>query len=392
MFRAGRQYLTVAELRDAHRSYCNEYQIEMDFSVIEGSLTRAEILKTNDHHYLFVYSYFYYYFVARHLRDHLSGPEGQERLGFLVANIHQEESANILAFLTYLAKDRIVIDSMLTRARGVYSDIAPATLEQDAQFFNALFADVPRRVFEDRPSKETRNQINKELDKESRNSERVGRRSNVSVNSDINVAFKTIQILGQLIRNFSGSLPGDQKAEIAKECYLLGLRTLSTLLNILNTHQEILVTRISEALYANKKPSRELKREQTERQARRYLGIIIDALTALVCKKISDAVGSETLRQTIEYVRSEGNTAAFNLIDISIKLDHFGRYPMEEIARFVGRFKDGALAINVLRDLVVLDLYKLPRKREIRQVVCDQLGLEYRKVARATQAKVKFQG
>jgi hypothetical protein len=65
---------------------------------------------------------------------------------------------------------------------------------------------------------------------------------------------------------------------------------------------------------------------------------------------------------------------------------------MEEIAEFAKRFKDGALGMNVLRDLVVMDLYQLPRTREVKQRVCGHLGLEYRKVVRAAQAKVKFEG
>jgi hypothetical protein len=43
----------------------------------------------------------------------------------------------------------------------------------------------------------------------------------------INVAFKTIQILGQILRNYYGSMKGDKKLELVKECYSLGLRVAS---------------------------------------------------------------------------------------------------------------------------------------------------------------------
>src|SRR5205807_4352990 len=52
----------------------------------------------------------------------------------------------------------------------------------------------------------------------------------------INIAVKTLQVLGQILRNSPGSLRGDLKVAITKESYKVGLRTLRVLLSIAETN------------------------------------------------------------------------------------------------------------------------------------------------------------
>src|ERR1019366_9435765 len=46
----------------------------------------------------------------------------------------------------------------------------------------------------------------------------------------MNIAFKTLQVLGQALRNFPNVLKADLKTRVAQECYSLGLRVLSVVL------------------------------------------------------------------------------------------------------------------------------------------------------------------
>jgi hypothetical protein len=47
-----------------------------------------------------------------------------------------------------------------------------------------------------------------------------------------NAAFKTIQILGQVLKNFTGSLRGGPKRQLMEECYGLGLRVLGNIFRV----------------------------------------------------------------------------------------------------------------------------------------------------------------
>ena len=61
---------------------------------------------------------------------------------------------------------------------------------------------------------------------------------------NINAAFKTIQIMGQILRNFGGSTPGDLKYELARNCNALGLRILSCFLRLLGESKDILIEKL----------------------------------------------------------------------------------------------------------------------------------------------------
>jgi hypothetical protein len=389
MFDLDRQYLTNEELAQLHETYCAAYDLDLTFMAIEKALIQADILKRVESRYWFRYAYCYFYFFARHLRDRLNTPEGVQRVNQLIDEIYRDDNANILAFLTYLAKDSLVIDAIRAKANGIYVDRVPASLEDDSAFFGKLLAEIPKRVYSDRPSKESRRELNRALDDASRSG-----KSNESASKGVddalrlNVAFKTLQILGQVIRNFPGSLLAEQKKDIAEECYLLGLRSMSMILKLMEENAEGLIATITEHIYGKADKPKELTKKRAEDGVRRFIAWLIDLFAVSVVKRISGSVGSETLRKTFEAVRVKGNTTAFDLIDISIKLDHFARFPEEEIEQFVKTSGDRVLAMQVLRDLVVMHFYRYPREFRVKQRCCNKVGLEYQSIARLEHMKV----
>ncbi|MBL7077933.1 MAG: hypothetical protein ISS31_10720, partial [Kiritimatiellae bacterium] len=59
----------------------------------------------------------------------------------------------------------------------------------------------------------------------------------------LNAALKTLQIMGQILRNFPGSMEGDLKHDIGLACCRLGLRTLSAGFDLVRLNKdEILET------------------------------------------------------------------------------------------------------------------------------------------------------
>jgi len=385
----GRQHLTTAELLDLHEAYCTEYQLDLRFEAMEKAMVTADIMKKTDGRYCFRYSYFNFYFYARHLRDRLNSAEGRTKLKDLVDHVYLEENSNVLAFLTYLSRDPVVIEAILEKAKILYADKPAATLESDAAFFGTLFEEIPRRVFQDRPARETRIEINKALDRVKHNGDSAASKTVNAADEkefndvlQMNVAFKTLQILGQVIRNFPGSLPGIQKAAIARECYLLGLRTLSVFLELLVSNQDAIVEILSKKIYADSKEQNQPSEKRAEKAARRLLAWLIDLISTSTLRRISSAVGNETLRRTFETVRAGADTPAFDLIDISIKLDHFTHFPEEEIEALSKKSELNSLAMQVLRDLIVIHFYRFPRDFKTKQRCCGQVGLEYRAVAR----------
>jgi hypothetical protein len=144
---------------------------------------------------------------------------------------------------------------------------------------------------------------------------------------------------------------------------------------------------IADHVYGKGETPKEVTKERAENAARRFIAWLIEVFAVSVVKRVSGAVGSETLRKTFEAVRLAGDTTAFDLIDISIKLDHFAKFPEEEIEMFVKTSGHRVLAMSVLRDLVMMHFYRFPRDYKVKQRCCDKVGLEYRAIARLEQMK-----
>src|SRR5690606_8405990 len=71
----------------------------------------------------------------------------------------------------------------------------------------------------------------------------------------INRAFKTIEILGQILKNYSGSMKGDLKSRLARECVSLSLRSMNYFLRLIDTNLEGLVADVAENYVTEEKIS-----------------------------------------------------------------------------------------------------------------------------------------
>jgi hypothetical protein len=64
----------------------------------------------------------------------------------------------------------------------------------------------------------------------------------ITLINDNNSANHLIRILGQLIRNFYGSMKGDRQVELIRECYSLCLRMMTVMYELLEQDKEEIAT------------------------------------------------------------------------------------------------------------------------------------------------------
>ena len=97
----------------------------------------------------------------------------------------------------------------------------------------------------------------------------------------VTAAFKTVQILGQVLRGSPGSIVGERKLEIARECYSLGTRTTQFLIGLVAEHQTEFTDLMSE-IVASQRPS--LRRKPDE--LRTIAGRLVFDLCAAFCQRV----------------------------------------------------------------------------------------------------------
>src|SRR5438477_4736650 len=143
----------------------------------------------------------------------------------------------------------MIIEAISGNARELFSNSPPCDLDTSVEFLNKLQATIPQLMLGDGDPRENRLRVLRRLD-ESGN-RRPDPRADADIDSDeeqeqgvldeflkLNSAFKTVEIIGQILRNYAGSMKGDQKLELASDCFSLALRTLSFVYNFIEQNLE----------------------------------------------------------------------------------------------------------------------------------------------------------
>ena len=189
----------------------------------------------------------------------------------------------------------------------------------------------------------------------------------------------------QILKNFPGSLKGHTKLEIAQECYFLGLRTIRALLNIIEQNRDDIIAHVVQNVLATESGDSDAK----DRKAKRIMSGLIELISVAIIKKISGSVGSESLSQTYEEVLGKHNTLAVQLIDLSVKLDHFRAFPNDEFAALIDDNQKALFPTLILRSLALNHFYRFPVQREDKQRVCGKLGIEIKTVNLLEQKRLR---
>lgn len=372
-----------------HEEYEARHALRRAFDTMIENLVDQQILALRDGRYRFKYKYLYYFFVASYIRDHISHPDVRTQIKSMSRRLYVEEYANILLFVAHLSKDPLILSEMRAAADELLANNQAATLTEDVAFLNNLDPSGVEIVYKDEDVTVTRRQILQALDeREDRKDDaweaqhpRPEYTEPASSIADplirINSSLKTLQILGQVLKNFPGSLDADEKYKTLSSCYLVGLRSLSEVLGAMRTDQLEILRTSATAVRAHH------PNFDDEKVVHRAAEIVV-ALGRLTCfgfvKRISDSVGSPEMTETYEQLLQEIPTPAMQLIDLSLALDQFGGFPLSRIRDLVDEFSQNAIVLSVLRFLAVHYFYLFPLDFRTKQAACESLGISYPRI------------
>jgi Calcineurin-like phosphoesterase len=370
-----------AALRATLDRYKAEYKVNFSVNEMVRMLLSARILRLLETgEYRFEYNYIYYYFVAKYLAERLSGDSAgtlRERISYMVERVHVEAFANILVFFIYLTKDGPTIESMLARSRTLLPGTKACAFEEDTRFLGDLITSRPAlalpagTIREHREEHRTRLDEAEGMEREAAESEEGGEDA-IGEAAQMNTAVKTLQVLGQVARNFPGSLPGARKIEIVTECYSLGLRVTGFVFGALQVHLDELIRFARDFLEKQKEISDE---RELDRQAREFVHWLFVMIAYASVKRISMAVGSEELRDTYAGVPLDASPVGVRLTTLAVKLDHFNAFPEAEVLSLYSEVENNALASMMIRRLVRDHLYLYSIDYRTRQRLCAKLDI-----------------
>jgi hypothetical protein len=370
MFAQERTVLAEKDLRMIDEEYKNTFDYSPNFTAVISDLISAKVLERIDGNYSFKYGHVYFYFVARYFerslkRQHPRVAELRSKLAYMADRLHNEEFANIVLFYLHLTQDWQLTQYIMAGARTIYAKGETCDLESHVEFVNKIYKEPPKMLIEDSDVERHREEYREALDEAEEREQTLSLDAKVSYSDDlddlhkINIAFKTLQVLGQVLRSSADSMEGDAKLQITSTCYMLGLRTLRAFLAIAESNVEQFRLYLSSLI---RERAAVTNKNLTERELLKLTDEAVIWLTFACAygtvKKISYALGHPHLADTYDRILSDHpNDTAVRLVDLAIKLDHYPTVPVPEITYLRDKVVRNLFAYTLLRQLVGDFLY-----------------------------------
>lgn len=375
--------LTRNQVFDWHLNFCKDHGRRLDFEEVLTNFTVAGVLSFRDNTISFKYPYLYYYFLGRYFGDHIEDEEVRTYIAKMASRLHHEESANVLLFLSYLSKSPLIIESIVKSAISLFSSIAECNIEKDTAFLGQILEDLPKLTLDGVHPEERRRRLLAQKDQNDLNGpepsqeliplDEVDTDERIADTLKINVAFKTIQILGQILRNYPGSLKAAEKLRVTKETYSLGLRLLKFLVNALEKNKEDIVQFII-SLIQERHPT--WSEERIKKRAGDTLFNLTEAIVFIVMKHIADSTGDEALAVTFDELLHEATNPSYKFIDLPIRLFHFSQFPETEIINLYKDFGGKPFPAQLVRHNVWYFFYLFQARFDLVQSMCNRLGIK----------------
>ncbi|MGM0577136.1 MAG: hypothetical protein ACQEXJ_15530 [Myxococcota bacterium] len=368
-----------------HQDYVDIYEIRLS-SDIRDELVASGILSARRRGVGFRYRYLYYYFLARYLADHLTEESIRASVRRLSRQLYHEESANVMVFLCHLSKDPFILQTVLGASRTLFEELEACDLLVHTRFLDELAGRLPEWRLDNRSPERRREEARQRADEIEGALGNSGHEDEsppppdeadegVETVLQLNAAFKTIHILGQILKDFSGSIKGDTKLELAAECYGLGLRTLRAILGTMEENLDGLAAVIEEG-FESQQPESRLTPVEMEQLVRSILFNTGERLSFIVIKHVGEAVGAESLSKTVSRVLEQHRGFSHRMIDCAMRMEHFRSFPERELFKLYHECDGHPLVRHLIQHTVWNHFYLFDEPMRLRQRVCERIGIK----------------
>jgi hypothetical protein len=334
----------------------------------------------------FRYKAGFYYFVAQYMAENITEQHIREEIKRLCGQTHREAAANIVVFLCHLSKDSLILDEVLGNAKRLFADVEETDILEDAKFTANLLPTASKRVMELGNPEENRLRALEHQDASGNGAEREDATYSYKVNNEqaeeleadpatvsINQAVKTIQIAGQILRNFGGRLDGNRKLELADACYALTMRMLKWIYKGFEENEKGLIEAAKVSICER---HNRIDPITANEQANAMVFGLLKLATYGLIKQVSTAIGLEKLTPVFEKLLERKSTIGRRLIDLAIKLDHYSNVPEATAKELKSDVKDSLIIMDVLRQLIFHRFYYFLAPMPVKQRVCNEMGIK----------------
>jgi len=386
--------------------YNRMYYTDANTELYLDKYCEVELLENNDGLISYKYPYIHYYYTAKYMANNIQNPNVEIIIKEMSQTLYDERCGDIMIFLCHLTKNIFVINSVLENAKNLLlnKEIFDFTKHKSINLEISEFIDsnlIPEKELEKR-----QDHVLDIKEKREQDLKKQGDKSTCSLNKtqpnidgemiDLSNALKTIDVLGQILKNYPGTIVGTIKEDILTNIHNLGMRTITFVRNMLYNKIEVAYTEIEKKLKDNKGVIEDERLEElfnTLKSQAALVNKLLDntfgILTYCMIRRLAAAISNEALISLLSGSRLNG-ILSFDLIKNATYLNEFGILNSSNIIKEYDELKNNSniFSANLLR-LMVYDHYYTFGSKDYKtsQLIWEKLGFD--KKARAVTI---FQG
>ncbi|HHX8674668.1 TPA: hypothetical protein ACVO4Z_004780, partial [Vibrio alginolyticus] len=321
-----------------------------------------------------------YFFVGKKVAESYRDSEDTKGMvAHLLSELHREDYANILIFITHHTKDSWVLDEINKVLSSLFDEHSEATLnKKQLAFMDDFMKEIPELILEQREIQKERDRQNERLDHFERRSEVDESKDNtieqsepLDILANINKTFKGMEISGQIIRNRHASLTRDSMEELARTGACSGLRFLEYFIKISDVAKNEIIKLISNHLAEYP----DISDKEIEKQAENtYLHLTYGVISGLT-RKIASSIGSKEALEVYTEMEANIGTPAISLIRQAIELQFNKSLDVDQISDCVKQLRGNPVCLRILKEMVIQHIYMFPVPYRQKQQLSTLLNL-----------------
>lgn len=390
-----------SEIITAYNKY---YLTDATKEVYLREYVRVDLVEEENGQIRFKYPYIHYYFTAKYLANNISNENIRKEIVYMASNLQDEECGDIMVFLCHISKEPFIFNSVLESSKNLLSDSKVFDFNEykdiKMNFEEQLNVDfIPEKDIEQRQDEILERQDRYEESKKE-TSESKHELSTQTAEEDsedlefqkqrekLDAAFKSIEVMGQILKNYPGTIDGNIKLALLNETHALGMRSVTysyeMIKGLINRFLKEVCDKIQEELNKQDNVYDELiakwKEEQTSElktQTDNFFGL----MCYTIIRRLANALGNEDLKPLINHVNMD-NALSYRLMKWSINLNEFGIMQGILLINFYDELKKSKnyFAAKILK-LSVYDHYYFFGSKDIkmRQRIWDKLEFSKKK-------------
>lgn len=394
--------LNYPEWKKFHETYIDNYEIDElagNFQDYMRKLLSSRIIKRfSEERYSFSYNYALYFFTAQYLANNISESRIKDIIKTLIDNIHVEINANVLIFLSHLSKDNFILEAVISTADKILESTPALKMEDDIKELNDLMNDLPTLVFKSTSTKDNRknyneikdsneeidkhymedvsgtNETNTEIEKNEEDQSLVGK-NDILIQMD--KAQRISEVIGQILKNYSGSILGEMKQRLLNSAYQVSLRAGNQLIEIIRSEKDELVSFISEKIIEDGM-IKTTNQKEVESEAKQMVFKFVEMICFSIIQKSVKDTGTKALNKTYKAISDKDISTVTKLIISGSYLNIMRIDPSRGYIHEVFNDTDKNLMVqSILQNMVAKYLYLFELPLHERQQIASNFKIKY---------------